>query len=111
MAPRRPTFFSHHGFQHVYTETRGILALSTVDWSHVEEMAAGLVHGYVVQVHDVDLPDALLTAYAEAKQVRRADPTGDMELRPSSYDTDRLPREPAVPERPGSATVHRGCHP
>jgi GNAT superfamily N-acetyltransferase len=83
-------FFSRHGFQHVYTETRSILQLSTVDWSHIEEMAAGLVQGYVVQVHALDLPDSLLPAYAEAKQVRRSDPTGDMELRPSSYDTDRL---------------------
>jgi hypothetical protein len=48
------------------------------------------VQGYVVQVHEADLPDTLLPAYAEAKQVRRADPTGDMELRPSSYDADRL---------------------
>ena len=83
-------FFNHHGFSHVYTETRSILDLSTVDWAHVEEMAAGLVQGYVVQVHASDLPDELLPGYAEAKQVRRADPTGDMELRPSSYDTDRL---------------------
>ncbi len=83
-------FFRNYGFQHVYTETRSILTLSRVDWAHIEEMAAGLVQGYVVTVHARDLPDALLPAYAEAKQVRRSDPTGDMELRPSSYDTDRL---------------------
>ncbi|HEY7222698.1 MAG TPA: GNAT family N-acetyltransferase [Micromonosporaceae bacterium] len=83
-------FYSGYGFTHVYTETRSILSLSTVDWDHVEEMAAGLVSGYVVTVHEGDLPDSLLPAYAEAKQVRRADPTGDMELRPSSYDSDRL---------------------
>jgi GNAT superfamily N-acetyltransferase len=83
-------FYGRLGFTHVYTEMRSILSLSTVDWAHVEEMAAGLVQGYVVQVHERDLPDTLLSAYAEAKQVRRADPTGDMELRPSSYDTDRL---------------------
>jgi GNAT superfamily N-acetyltransferase len=83
-------FFTGHGFTHVYTEMRSILSLSTVDWAHVEEMAAGLVQGYVVEVHEGDLPDSLLPGYAEAKQVRRSDPTGDMELRPSSYDTDRL---------------------
>jgi GNAT superfamily N-acetyltransferase len=83
-------FYGRYGFTHVYTEMRSILSLSTVDWGHIEEMAAALVHGYVVQVHEGDLPDSLLPAYAEAKQVRRADPTGDMELRPSSYDTDRL---------------------
>jgi GNAT superfamily N-acetyltransferase len=84
------TFYQTFGFNHVYTEMRSILSLSTVDWTHVEEMADALVSGYVVQVHEGDLPDELLPAYAEAKQVRRANPTGDMELRPSSYDTDRL---------------------
>jgi GNAT superfamily N-acetyltransferase len=83
-------FYGRYGFSHVYTEMRSILSLSTVDWDHVAEMAAGLVSGYVVQVHEGTLPEELLPAYAEAKQVRRADPTGDMELRPSSYDTDRL---------------------
>jgi GNAT superfamily N-acetyltransferase len=83
-------FYGRYGFTHVYTEMRSILSLSTVDWQHIEEMAAGLVSGYVVQVHESTLPEELLPAYAEAKQVRRADPAGDMELRPSSYDTDRL---------------------
>jgi len=83
-------FYRRYGFSHVYTEMRSILSLSTVDWDHVAEMAAGLVSGYVVQVHAGTLPETLLPAYAEAKQVRRADPTGDMELRPSSYDTERL---------------------
>jgi GNAT superfamily N-acetyltransferase len=83
-------FYGRYGFTHVYTEMRSILSLSTVDWEHIAEMADGLVSGYVVQVHEGTLPESLLPAYAEAKQVRRADPTGDMELRPSSYDTDRL---------------------
>ena len=83
-------FYGRYGFSHVYTEMRSILTLSTVEWSRITDMAAGLVSGYVVQVHEGLLPEALLPAYAEAKQVRRADPTGDMELRPSSYDTDRL---------------------
>ncbi len=83
-------FYGRYGFTHVYTEVRSILTLSTVDWEHVQEMAEALVSGYVVEVHEGDLPDKLLAAYAEAKQVRRANPTGDMELRPSSYDTDRL---------------------
>jgi GNAT superfamily N-acetyltransferase len=84
------SFYGQYGFRHVYTEMRSILSLSTVDWDHVAEMASGLVSGYVVQVHEGTLPESLLPAYAEAKQVRRSDPTGDMELRPSSYDTDRL---------------------
>jgi hypothetical protein len=69
---------------------RSILSLPDVDWDHIEEMAAGLVHGYRVEVYAGDLPDELLPAYAETKQVRRMDPTGEMDLRRSSYDTERL---------------------
>jgi GNAT superfamily N-acetyltransferase len=83
-------FYHAQGFSHVYTEMRNVLALSDVDWEHIEEMAAGLVPGYRVEVFAGDMPDDLLPAYAETKQVRRADPTGEMDLRPSSYDTDRL---------------------
>jgi GNAT superfamily N-acetyltransferase len=83
-------FYERYGFTHVYTEMRSILSLSHVDWAHVEEMAADLVSGYVVQVHEESLPEALLPAYAEAKQVRRADPVGDMDVRPIAYDADRL---------------------
>jgi GNAT superfamily N-acetyltransferase len=83
-------FYLAHGFTHVYTEMRSILNLRAVDWSAIEEMAAGLVHGYRIDVHVGDLPDELLPAYAEAKQVRRMDPMGDLDLRPSSYDTERL---------------------
>jgi GNAT superfamily N-acetyltransferase len=84
------TFYSTYGFNHVYTEMRGILTLSTVDWDHVAEMAAGLVPGYVVKVFDSDLPDEVLESYAQAKQVRQLNPVGEIDLRPSSYDTDRL---------------------
>jgi GNAT superfamily N-acetyltransferase len=85
-----PQFYKSHGFTHVYTEMRSILDLGTVDWDAITEMAAGLVHGYRIEVYEADLPDELLPAYAEAKQVRRLDPVGDLELRPSSYDTERL---------------------
>ena len=83
-------FYQSQGFNHVYTEMRSILSLPDVDWDHIEEMAAALVHGYRVDVYAGDLPNELLPAYAEAKQVRRLDPTGEMDLRPSSYDTERL---------------------
>jgi GNAT superfamily N-acetyltransferase len=83
-------FYQAQGFTHVYTEMRSILSLPDVDWDHIEEMAAGLVHGYRVEVYAGDLPDELLPAYAETKQVRRMDPTGEMDLRPSSYNTERL---------------------
>lgn len=83
-------FYTRYGFSHVYTEMRSILHLSAVDWPHVEEMSSALVPGYVVEVHEGSLPDSLLPAYAAAKQVRRTDPTGERELRPSSYDVERL---------------------
>jgi GNAT superfamily N-acetyltransferase len=83
-------FYQSQGFNHVYTEMRSVLSLSDVDLGHIQEMAAGLVQGYRIEVYAGDLPDELLPTYAEAKQVRRLDPTGEMDLRPSSYDTERL---------------------
>jgi GNAT superfamily N-acetyltransferase/RimJ/RimL family protein N-acetyltransferase len=83
-------FYPAIGFNRVYTEMRSLLDLSTVDRVHLEEMAAAVVHGYEVEFHPGDLPDGLLPAYAEAKQVRQFDAAGDIELRPSSYDAERL---------------------
>jgi GNAT superfamily N-acetyltransferase len=83
-------FYASLGFRHAYTEMRSLLDLSTVDWPHIGEMAAGIGHGYRIDYHPGDLPDDILPAYAEAKQVRRLDPGGDLELRPSSYDPERL---------------------
>jgi GNAT superfamily N-acetyltransferase len=83
-------FYPSHGFSHAYTEMRSILDLATVDWAHLTEMAEGVAHGYRIEYYPGDLPDELLPAYAEAKQVRRQDPDGDLELRPSSYDAERL---------------------
>jgi GNAT superfamily N-acetyltransferase len=83
-------FYPALGFSHVYTEMRSILSLATVDWTHVQHMADGVVSGYRVEYHPGDLPDEILPSYAEAKQVRRMDVPGDVDLRPSSYDADRL---------------------
>ncbi len=83
-------FYRNHGFNHAYTEMRSILDLTTVDWSHLAEMAEGISHGYRIEYLPGTLPEEMLAAYAEAKQVRQAEPTGDLELRPSSYDVDRL---------------------
>jgi GNAT superfamily N-acetyltransferase len=83
-------FYRRHGFSHAYTEMRSILDLTTVDWPHLTEMAAGIAHGYRIEFYPGTLPEEVLGAYAEAKQVRQAEPTGDLELRPSSYDADRL---------------------
>jgi GNAT superfamily N-acetyltransferase len=84
------TFYQAQGFTHVYTEMRSILSLPDVDWDHIKRMAAELVTGYRVEVYVGDMPDELLPAYAETKQVRRMDPTGELDLRPSSYDPERL---------------------
>jgi GNAT superfamily N-acetyltransferase len=83
-------FYETHGFTHAYTEARSLLRLTTVDWAHVAEMAAGVVHGYRIEFHPRDLPDKILPAYAEAKQVRKLAPNGDLDLRPSSHDVQRL---------------------
>jgi GNAT superfamily N-acetyltransferase len=83
-------FYLNHGFTHVYSEMRSILDLTSVDWNEIAEMAAGVVHGYRLEFHAGDLPDDMLATYAEAKQVRRLDPMGDLDLRPSSYDPERL---------------------
>jgi GNAT superfamily N-acetyltransferase len=84
------SFYAALGFVHAYTEMRSILDLDKVDWAHVAEMADGLAHGYQIAFYTRDLPDELLPAYAEAKQVRQLDPAGDLDLKPSSYDAERL---------------------
>ena len=84
------SFYASLGFVHAYTEMRSILDLDSVDWPHIAEMADGLAHGYRVEFHARDLPDELLAGYAAAKQVRQLDPTGDLDLKPSSYDAERL---------------------
>jgi len=83
-------FYESNGFNHAYTETRSILDLGGIDWDHVTEMAEGVAHGYRIEYYPGDLPDGLLEEYAEAKQVRKLEPDGDLELRPSSYDAERL---------------------
>jgi GNAT superfamily N-acetyltransferase len=83
-------FYRRHGFSHAYTEMRSILDLSTVDWTHLSEMADGVAHGYRIEYYPTDIPASMLGGYAEAKQVRKLDPTGDLSLRPSSYDEERL---------------------
>jgi GNAT superfamily N-acetyltransferase len=83
-------FYRRHGFSHAYTEMRSLLDLTTVDWTHLAEMAEGIAHGYRIEYYEGSIPEELLGPYAEAKQVRKHDPNGDLELRPSSYDVDRL---------------------
>ncbi|NED49486.1 GNAT family N-acetyltransferase [Micromonospora aurantiaca] len=90
-------FYESLGFTRDYVETRSVLDLRTVDWPALTEMAAEVGAGYRVEFWPGGPPDELIEAYARAKaEVRDVD---DVELRPSSYDPDRL--------RDSLATLHR----
>jgi GNAT superfamily N-acetyltransferase len=98
-------FFEHYGFQCAYVEIRNVLRLSTVDWKALDEVARGVAPGYRVEYYPGGPPEELYEAYAEAKAiVRESYEAGDLELRPSSYDPERL--------RASLATLHaRGLRP
>ncbi|MEV1331537.1 GNAT family N-acetyltransferase [Micromonospora costi] len=81
-------FYESLGFTREYVETRSVLDLSGVDWADLAEMATGVGAGYHLEFHPGGPPDELLDAYARAKaEVRDVE---DGELRPSSYDAQRL---------------------
>jgi GNAT superfamily N-acetyltransferase len=83
-------FWEVFGFRCAYVEMRNILDLSSVDWPKLAETAAVIPAGYRVEYHPGGLPSELLERYAAAKAVRRETEPGDLELRPSSYDAQRL---------------------
>jgi GNAT superfamily N-acetyltransferase len=85
-------FYESLGFAKEYVETRSVLQLSNVDWLTLGEMARGIGAGYRVEFHPGGPPDDLIERYAQAKaDVRDVDDgDGDLELRPSSYDPQRL---------------------
>lgn len=81
-------FYESLGFAREYVETRSVLDLNTVDWPALAEMATGIGAGYHLEFCPGGPPDDLIDAYARAKaEVRDVD---DGELRPSSYDPQRL---------------------
>ncbi|MEV4480958.1 GNAT family N-acetyltransferase [Micromonospora coxensis] len=81
-------FYESLGFLREYVETRSVLDLGTVDWPALTEMAGGVGAGYHLEFCPGGPPDELIEAYARAKaEVRDVD---DGELRPSSYDPQRL---------------------
>ncbi|MEV4762642.1 GNAT family N-acetyltransferase [Micromonospora chokoriensis] len=81
-------FYESLGFTREYVETRSVLDLTAVDWAELAEMATGIGAGYQVEFFPGGPPDDLLEAYARAKaEVRDVD---EVELRPSSYDPERL---------------------
>ncbi|MGA4728974.1 GNAT family N-acetyltransferase [Micromonospora taraxaci] len=81
-------FYESLGFTKEYVETRSVLDLTAVDWAELAEMATGIGAGYHLEFFPGGPPDDLLEAYARAKaEVRDVD---EVELRPSSYDPERL---------------------
>ncbi|MEH0842725.1 GNAT family N-acetyltransferase [Micromonospora sp. CPCC 205711] len=81
-------FYESLGFTREYVETRSVLDLRAVDWPSLTEMATGVGAGYHLEFCPGGPPDDLIEAYARAKaEVRDVD---DGELRPSSYDPQRL---------------------
>ncbi|GGO11505.1 GNAT family N-acetyltransferase [Micromonospora parathelypteridis] len=81
-------FYESLGFTREYVETRSVLDLTTVDWAELTQMATGVAAGYHLEFFPGGPPDDLIEAYARAKaEVRDVD---DGELRPSSYDPERL---------------------
>ncbi|MFG1881443.1 GNAT family N-acetyltransferase [Micromonospora sp. NPDC049102] len=81
-------FYESLGFTREYVETRSVLDLTSVDWAELTEMATGIGAGYQLGFYPGGPPDDLIESYARAKaEVRDVD---DGELRPSSYDPERL---------------------
>ncbi|MEU5906538.1 GNAT family N-acetyltransferase [Micromonospora sp. NPDC047527] len=81
-------FYESLGFTREYVETRSVLDLAAVDWAELTEMATGIGSGYQLEFFPGGPPDDLIESYARAKaEVRDVD---DGELRPSSYDPERL---------------------
>ncbi|WP_433533656.1 GNAT family N-acetyltransferase [Micromonospora sp. CA-263727] len=81
-------FYESLGFSREYVETRSVLDLAAVDWAELAEMSTAVGAGYHVQFHPGGPPDDLIEAYARAKaEIRDVE---DGELRPSSYDPQRL---------------------
>jgi GNAT superfamily N-acetyltransferase len=83
-------FYESVGFAREYVEMRSVLRLANVDWLSLGEMARGIGAGYRVEFFPGGPPDDLIEPYAKAKaEVRELD-DGDLDLRPSSYDPQRL---------------------
>ncbi|MFS8477504.1 MAG: GNAT family N-acetyltransferase [Micromonosporaceae bacterium] len=81
-------FYEANGFRCAYVEIRSVLSLADVNWPALADMTAGIGASYRIEYHSGGLPDALIEPYAAAKHMVRDD--ADSDLRPSSYDPDRL---------------------
>ncbi len=84
-------FYEKFGFARAFTEIRSVLNLGSVDWYALGEVAAGIGAGYRIDFYAQSPPEELYPAYAAAKaEVRETYDLGDLELRPSSYEPQRL---------------------
>jgi GNAT superfamily N-acetyltransferase len=98
-------FYEAMGFSCAYQETRMVLDLASVDWPRLGEMANGVAAGYRIEYHPGGPPEELYESYAAAKYlVHSSVDLGDLSLRPSSHNADRL--------KASLATLHmRGMKP
>ncbi|WP_189114450.1 GNAT family N-acetyltransferase [Pilimelia terevasa] len=95
-------FYGGLGFRQAYAEVRSVLDLGSVDWLALGEMARGIGSGYRLAYHRGGPPAELLASYTLAKaEMRNAGGDGDLELRPGSYDPQRLTESLACLERRG----------
>jgi GNAT superfamily N-acetyltransferase len=83
-------FFEGKGFRCAFIEMRTVLDLSSVDWLHLGALAQGIGSGYRMEYHPGGPPEGMFDEYAKAKASVRLNPASDLELRPSSYDSERL---------------------
>ena len=94
-------FYEAQGFHCAYIETRSVLRLATVDWLALGEMARGIGAGYRIEYYPGGPPEELIEAYAVAKAEVHDPNDGDLDLRPSSYDPQRLRESLACLHRRG----------
>ncbi|SDY06013.1 Ribosomal protein S18 acetylase RimI [Micromonospora pattaloongensis] len=95
-------FYDANGFNREYVEIRSVLRLSAVDWLALGEMARGVAAGYRIEFHPGGPTDPqMIEAYARAKAELRDVEDGDLDLRPSSYDPERLRESLACLHRRG----------
>ncbi|WFE24772.1 GNAT family N-acetyltransferase [Solwaraspora sp. WMMD937] len=83
-------FYESLGFARQFREIRSVLRLPAVDWTAIEKTAQDPVPGYQIEFHPGGPPEGLVDAYARTKAEQSVPEDGDLDLRPSSYDPDRL---------------------
>ncbi len=83
-------FYTRLGFTKAFTEIRSVLDLSTVNWYSLGQLADGVGAGYSLHFFPDSPPEELIEAYAAAKAEVQDVDLGDLDLRPSSFEPDRL---------------------